>query len=188
MDSWDFDFKQEDVFANQQGVLSAHQENFVESIYQSRQRGGRQTILAFMVFLPALVIIGIIIEFRNQQDTFSNFLKDTGWVWLMMIGMFSLMLMISAASSVVVSRHARNRRISTTEGTASVYVGETYYRGGKYPRYELTLKKGMFRSRIFRFTSESAVRRFEAGKHYRVYYIKFYPLPIFLSAEELQFL
>lgn len=188
METWDFDFKQEDVFANQQGVLSARQETFVDTIYQARQRGARQTLLAFMVFLPALVIFGVIIEYRNQQDTLINFLNDTGWIWVMMIGLFSLMLMISAASSVYVSRNARNRRISIAEGTASVYVGEMQRYGRNYPRYELTLKRGMFRSRIFRFTSESVVRRFEAGKHYRVYYIKFYPLPIILSAEELQFL
>jgi hypothetical protein len=33
--------------------------------------------------------------------------------------------------------------------------------------------------------SETAVRQFESGKRYRVYYIKFYPLPIVLSAEEI---
>ena len=36
-----------------------------------------------------------------------------------------------------------------------------------------------------RFGSERPLWQFETGKYYRVYYIKFYPLPIILSAEEI---
>ena len=180
----DFHFSNEDVYANRFGKLTPQQEELVASIYYTRQRGAKQTIVTFIVFFFVLMVLGMGVEFNQREGTVSEFVDQNFPIFLMVIAGFAGLMIIAGLSTVLFSWDVRQRRISTVEGKASVYVGGGYARGA-YMRYELTLKKGLFRTGFFRFTSETAVRQFEDGKVYRVYYIKFYPLPIVLSAEEL---
>jgi hypothetical protein len=180
----DFHFSTEDVYANRFGKLTPQQEELVASIYSTRQQGAKQTIVTFIVFFFVLMVLGIGIEFNQREGTVSEFVDQNLPIFLMAVAGFTGLLVTAGIGTVLLSWDVRQRRISTVEGKASVYVGETYARG-TYMRYELTLKKGIFRTGFLRFTSETAVRQFEDGKVYRVYFIKFYPLPIVLSAEEV---
>jgi hypothetical protein len=183
--SADFHFTKQDAYANRFGKLTPQQEAVVMSIYQSRQRGAKQTVIPFIVFFFVLIILGVGVEFNQWEGTVSAFVQTTSPILLLVIVCFSAMLLVAGITTVLFSWDVRQRRISTVEGKASIYVGQAQSRGSVYMRYELTLKQGFFRSGFFRFNSETGVRQFEDGKQYRLYYIKFYPLPIVLSAEEV---
>ena len=102
-----------------------------------------------------------------------------------MIAIFLLILSISLVSNWIVSHDAKTRHISTIEGTAYPLVAEASFRGTRYMRYELRIKKGRLTRKLFRFSSERSPRQFTEGRTYRIYYINFYPFDIILSAEEL---
>jgi hypothetical protein len=182
MYSHDFYFTIRDVQANRQGKLTANQENLVESIYQFRQRGVRQTVIAFIILFVVMMVVGAGIELSKWEGTFNEFVNEMGPIFLMFSGIFAAMLTISAISGVLVAQDTKHRRISVAEGRATLFSGMIY---GRYMRYQLILSRGFFKTATFRFASEKPLRQFIEGRRYRVYYIKFYPLPIILSAEEL---
>jgi ABC-type uncharacterized transport system fused permease/ATPase subunit len=182
MFNYDFYFTRADANANREGRLTAQQESLVESIYQFRQRGARQTVIAFIVLFVVMMVTGAGIELSKWEGTLTDFVREMSPIFLMMAGIFAAMLTISAISGVLVAQDAKNRRISVAEGKARIFSGLIY---GRYMRHQLVLSRGFFRRAIFRFGSEKPLWQFETGKHYRVYYIKFYPLPIILSAEEI---
>jgi hypothetical protein len=182
MFNYDFYFTRADAITNREGRLTAQQENLVESIYQFRQRGARQTIIAFFILFLILMVIGGGIELSQWDSTFSDFVREVSPVFLIAIVMFTSMLTIGTLNHFFVSQDAKHRRISMAEGKARIFSGLIY---GRYMRHQLVLSRGFFRRAIFRFGSEKPLWQFETGKHYRVYYIKFYPLPIILSAEEI---
>jgi ABC-type uncharacterized transport system fused permease/ATPase subunit len=181
----DFHFTKEEIYANRYGKLTPSQEELINAIYQTRQHGAVQTIAVFIVFFVVLIVMGFGVEFNQWQGTVSDFIDRNAPIFLMVVSIFSLILIVGVISNFLVAQDVRRRRISTAEGKASVFVGQAWSRGNAYMRYELTLKNGFIRTGFFRFMSETAVRQFESGKRYRVYYIKFYPLPIVLSAEEI---
>jgi hypothetical protein len=182
MYSSEFYFTPADVSANRQGQLTAEQENLVASIHQFRQRGTRRTVIAFIVFFFVLMVIGAGIELSKWDGTLSDFGREMGPIFLMIAGIFAAILTIGAISSLIVAQDAKRRRVSVAEGKARIFSGIVY---GRYMRHQLILTQGMLPRTTFRFAAEPPLRQFKEGTRYRVYYIKFYPLPIILSAEEL---
>src|SRR5688572_20293838 len=98
MFNYDFYFTRADAIANREGRLTAQQENLVESIYQFRQRGARQTVIAFMVLFVVMMVVGAGIELSKWQGTFTGFVREMSPIFLMMAGIFAVMLTISAIS------------------------------------------------------------------------------------------
>jgi hypothetical protein len=180
----DYHFSKDDIYANRSGKLTPEQEDLVASIYQSRQRGANQTIIALIVFFFVLMVLGFGVEFNQWDGTVSEFVAKQSPIFLMVIGGFTGILTFSIIVNYVLGHDMRRRHIQIAEGAASIVVKQEYSKG-TYTRYELTLKKGLFRSQLFRFSSETALRQFQAGKHYRLYYMQYRPFPIVLSAEEL---
>jgi len=180
----DFHFTQDDIYANRYGKLTPEQEKVVAAIYQTRLQGARQTILVFITLFFVLMVFGMGVEFSQWEGAGSllDFLHEQGPIFVMISAGFFVLLLVVSLLSLIIAADAKRRHISTAEGVAQVFIGQSYARGS-YMRYELTLKQGLFRTGFFRFMSETALRQFEAGKRYRVYYIKFYPFPILLSAE-----
>jgi hypothetical protein len=157
----------------------------VSEVYQYRQAQARKTLLAFLIFLPILLIVGILIEFSKVEQSFQDFVATQGGVFLMIVGLFALLLTVSGAFTYIISLDAKRQRLTIAEGNVTVFNGVRWYRGTSYPTYELTLRQGLGRTK-FRFPNVSSLRYFESGKRYRLYYIKFYPFPLLLSAEVVE--
>ena len=173
-------YSEADLEANRQGLLTQDQFQIVEAVYQARQRGARQTYKLFAIWIPLLLIIGMVIEYNQSGKSLGEFLPNALPMTLM-IGIFLGILVFAAwLFGVINARDARDKRISVAEGEAQVVEKEAHTRGLNTMRYELRLN-----NRLFRFANHASIAHFEDGKSYRVYYIKFYPFPLMLSAEEV---
>lgn len=180
-----FDFNDADLAANRQGELTPQQDMLVESVYQARQKGARQTVIAFLIFFAILLLVGSAIEFSKSGQNVGSFISSTGGIYLFVIILFSIIVLINLLFTWHISQDAKKRHISTVEGVAQPLMAEAHYRGSSYMRYELRLKKGRLTRKLFRFPSERSVSHFTERKTYRIYYIGFYPFDIVLSAEEI---
>jgi hypothetical protein len=175
-----FAYTQADVEANRQGLLTPDQVYLVEAVYRARQRGARQTYLMFAIWIPVLIIVGIIIEYNQSGKSVADFLPSALPIVVAVSGGLALIMLLSWIFTTINARDARNKRISVAEGEAQVIEQEARTRGSSYMRYELRLG-----NRLFRFANHASIAHFEDGKTYRVYYIKYYPFPLMLSAEEI---
>ncbi|MBI1279306.1 MAG: hypothetical protein GC179_14355 [Anaerolineaceae bacterium] len=175
-----FAYTQADVEANRQGILTQDQFFIVESVYQARQSGVRQTYRLFALWIPLLIVIGFIIEYRQANQSLAEFLPYALQIAVIIGAGVGALMLISWVFTVRNARDARDKRISVAEGKAKVIEDEVHYRSRHYMRYELKLG-----NRLFRFANHSSIAHFEDGQSYRVYYIKYYPFPLMLSAEEL---
>ncbi len=180
-----FAYTHADVEANRQGLLTPDQDYLVDAVYQARQRGARQTYLMFAIWIPVLIIIGIIIEYNQSGKSVADFLPSALPIVVAVSGGLALLMLMSWIFTTINARDARNKRISVAEGEAQVIEQEARVRGSHYMRYELVLRKGALGKRFFRFANHASIAHFEVGKTYRVYYIKYYPFPLMLSAEEI---
>lgn len=180
---YEFEFDTEDLRANREGRLTPYQQQRVDAIHQTRQQGARRTVIAFLIFIPILLGVGLLNEYLEAEEAnFIDFLEVQLPIIGMMSGIFAVILGISAASQYVVSRAARQHRIIQAEGRAHlINLQSNWHR--RYPRYELHLRRSGLNHSIFRFTNARPLRYFREGERYRVYYIPYYPLPMLLSAE-----
>ena len=179
------DFDATDLQANREGRLTPRQRERVESIHASRQRGARWTLIAFLIFIPALLGVGLLNEYRQSNGVdISTFVQTQLPILGIMAGLFAVMLGISAFSQILVSGSARRQRITTAEGQAHIVNLEGNWKR-RYARYELHLRRSALNRTVIRFTTPHSLRYFQEGRRYRLYYIPYYPLPIVLSAEEI---
>lgn len=174
------DYTEADVEANRNGILTQDQFMIVESVYQARQQMARQTYRLFAIWIPLLMIVGFVIEYNQSGKSLGAFLPSAlPIVVLVGVGM-GILVLISWAFTMMNARDARDKRISVAEGEAHVIEKAAHSRGTSYMRYELRLG-----NRLFRFANHASIAHFEDGKAYRVYYIKYYPFPLMLSAETI---
>ncbi|MEP6987320.1 MAG: hypothetical protein ABI970_17075 [Chloroflexota bacterium] len=171
-------YSEADLEANRQGILTPDQFQIVEAVYQERERLARQTNKLFAIWLPLLVIVGFIIEYRQSGKSLGDFLPEALPIVIIVGVGIGILMAISAVFTAVNARDARNKRISVAEGEAHVLEKEARTRQSHYMRYELRLN-----GRLFRFANHASIAHFEDGTSYRVYYIKYYPFPLMLSAE-----
>jgi len=175
-----FAYSEADVEANRQGMLTEDQFMIVESVYQARQQMARQTYKLFAIWIPLLVIVGIVIEYNQSGKSIADFLPSALPIVVLVGAGIGVLVLISWTFTLMNARDARDKRISVAEGEAHVIEKEARTRGSTYMRYELRLG-----NRLFRFANHASIAHFEDGKFYRVYYIKYYPFPLMLSAEEV---
>lgn len=180
-----FAYTPADVEANRQGILTQDQFYVVESVYRARQQAARQTYRFFGIWIPLLLMVGGVIEYGRSGKDFGSFFSSSLPLLLMIGVLLAIMMLGSWAISAVNARDARDKRISVAEGEAQVIEKEAYHRHTHYMRYELVLRKGALNKQLFRFANHASIAHFEDGKTYRVYYIKYYPFPLMLSAEQL---
>ena len=173
-------YSQADLEANRQGLLTPDQFQIVEEVYQARQRGARQTYKLFAIWIPLLLIVGMVIEYTQSGKSLGTFLPGALPMVIIIGGFLALLVLIAWLFSTINARDAHDKRISVAEGEAQVVEKEAHSRGSSYMRYELRLG-----NHLFRFANYASIAHFEDGKRYRVYYIKFYPFPLMLSAEDM---
>lgn len=174
-------YSEADLEANRQGMLTEDQFQIVEAVYQTRERMARQTYKLFAIWIPLLLIVGLVIEYKQSNKSVGEFLASALPIVLMVGGFLALLVFIAWLFGTINARDARDKRISVAEGKAHVLEKEARTRQSHYMRYELRLN-----GRLFRFANHASIAHFEDGKSYRVYYIKYYPFPLMLSAEEVQ--
>ena len=171
-------YSETDLEANRQGLLTPDQFQIVEAVYQARQRMARQTYKLFAIWIPLLLIVGIIIEYNQSGKSLGEFLPGALPMVVIIGGVLGILVVIAWLFSTINARDARDKRISVAAGEAHVLEKVAHNRGSSYMRYELTLN-----GRLFRFANHASIAHFEDGKRYRLYYIKYYPFPLMLSAE-----
>jgi hypothetical protein len=172
-------YSEADLEANRQGWLTQDQFEIVEAVYQVRRQMARQTYKLFALWIPLLLIVGIVIEYNQSGKSLGEFLPGALPIIALVGGLLALLMLIVWLFTALNARDARDKRISVAEGEAYVTEKEAHTRGaGSYMRYELRLN-----GRLFRFANHESIAHFEGGKRYRVYYIKYYPFPLMLSAE-----
>jgi hypothetical protein len=175
-----FAYTESDLEANRQGMLTQDQFYIVESVYQARQNISRQTYKLFAIWIPLLLIVGFVIEYSQSGKSLGEFLPSALPI-LLAVGIgLAVLILISVALTAINARDARDKRISVAEGEAQVIEKEARNKATTTMRYELRLN-----GRLFRFANHASIAHFEDGKSYRVYYVKFYPFPLMLSAEEM---
>ncbi len=171
-------YSEADLEANRQGMLTPDQFQIVEAVYQARQRGANQTYKLFAIWIPLLLIVGMVIEYNQSGKSPGAFLPGALPMMLVIGGFMALLVFVAWLFGTINARDARDKRISVAEGKAQVLEKEAHSRGSSSMRYELRLN-----GRLFRFANHASIAHFEDGKSYRVYYIKYYPFPLMLSAE-----
>lgn len=181
-----FNFTPEDLAANREGIITERQRDIVDAWREQFTKGSKYMVLLYLTFFPILVLISMGVQYRNEGKGIDDFLNSQDWlIFLVVILMITGMLVFSYGMTYLLQWDAIYKRLSVVEGTASPFIGEGFYRGGRYKRYELTLKNGRFRKKLFRFMHEKQAKAFYKGVPYRVYYVKMTPFDIILSAERL---
>lgn len=174
-------FDERDVQANRQGLLTPEQTQRVEMIYTARQRGARQMFWGLALSIALLIVISGVMALAESGEAFAGIVPGL----ILTAGMMAVVVSGVSVFSAVSARDARDKRISTVEGVVKLAERPFNTRYTRSMRYEVRLRKGMFGRHRFRFANRDALRYFEAGETYRLYYIKYYPFPIVLSAERV---
>src|SRR5689334_12057069 len=124
-----FAYTEADVEANRQGMLTQDQFYVVESVYQARQSMARQTYKLFAIWIPLLMIVGFVIEYRQSGESFGDFLPGALPIILAVGVGIAVLILISAAFTAINARDARDKRVSMAEGEAHVIEKEAHSRG-----------------------------------------------------------
>lgn len=178
-------FDPEDVYANRDGNLTPRQKKHVDSILHVRRANTRWTVIAFLIFIPSLIGFGILNEYQQvEESSLLAFLQTQLPLVCMLSGLFTITFGGSAIMNYAVSGSARLYRVSEAQGRAHIISITNEWRP-RYSRYELHLRQHGLNRSIFRFGDPNALKYFKEGQAYRVYYVEYYPLPIVLSAEEI---
>lgn len=181
-----FDFTPEDLAANRAGTMTPRQVEKLEAHWQMMTRGSRVMMVFYLVGFPVLILISLVVQYYNEGKSLADFFGSSDvFIFLGIVGMLCFLLVFAAAVTRFQLRHMRLQRLNIAEGVAHPFIGTGYYRGGKYMRYELKLKGGKPRQKLFRFSDEKQAKAFRQGEVYRIYYVKMTPFDIILSAEKM---
>src|SRR5258706_6995995 len=88
-------YSEADLEANRQGLLTKDQFQIVEVVYQTRQRMARQTYKLFAIWIPLLLIVGMILEYKQSDKSLSAFLRDALPI-VVVVGAFLVGLVVIA--------------------------------------------------------------------------------------------
>ena len=164
-------FTSADLRANQQGRLTESQRDLAQSKYRSYVRNGLIALLVMWLIFTALLVGSLIAQGSQPED-----MRVLPYV----IGAMTAIFVLVGIGSLWHGRDLRDGRVRSVEGVAKTKVA-TYQ--GRYSRstgYELTIG-----GQKFRLISQMELAAFQNGSHYRVYYIRYAPLHVLLSAESL---
>lgn len=179
------EFTERDLEANQQGLLSEFQQKRLDADVDMIRRQGKTTIKFFGIFFVFIVVVGLISEYNNAHGDLEKLFSRSNLTGFAIAGvLFTFLLVVGVVSNWWSVRSLSRASIRTVEGIAHVVTGTVSSRGGRYPVYNVEIRRGMFSKTIFRFQNDASLRYFTEGRPYRVYYLK-YVLPVALSAEEL---
>src|SRR3978361_491031 len=113
-------YSEADLDANRQGILTEDQFQIVEAVYQTRERMARQTYKLFAIWIPLLLIVGMVIEYKQSGKSLGDFLLSALPI-VTIIGVFlALLVFVAWLFGTINARDARNKRISVAEGEAHV--------------------------------------------------------------------
>ena len=164
-------FSLDDLNANRENRLTDHQRLLVRSKQRAYVHNGSIALGVMWAIFVALMIGSVIGQGAKPED-----MRVLPYVLLAMTIIFALVLLFSR----LYARDLMAGRISSVEGRADpreVQYQSRYSRGISYQ-----LRIG---GRRFLMVSKLELSAFETGARYRVYYIRYAPLHVLLSAEAL---
>ncbi|HVU10550.1 MAG TPA: hypothetical protein VHD90_04700 [Phototrophicaceae bacterium] len=164
-------FTADDLRANQQGKLAERQREIARHKYRASVSNG---IRGLLIFWLAFVVLLVVIQLSAGTQP-----QDKQAFVYVFVGI-TLILFLIAGISLLQGRDLRAGRVFSVEGVAQTRVVQYRSRYGSSTGYEL-LVGGL----KFRLDSREELAGFENGLHYRVYYIRYAPLHVLLSAEAL---
>jgi hypothetical protein len=176
-DALKFTLQERDL--NRVGKLSPEQKARIENEDRKRRRNAVQTIVLYTLFFGGIEVVSYVTQGASRDRT-----TLPGMLGVFVL-VFSLLLVFCLPSFIWFGRDVRREMISVIEGAADPQIGFTLSPGRRIPYYKLAIHAAQLQRRLFRFTTPRPVKAFQKGERYRVYYIKYYPLDIVLSAEKL---
>ncbi len=164
-------FTPDDLRANQERRLTDDQRVLVCSKRRSYVRNGGIALALMWAIFMLLMIVSVIAQGLKPQDL---------RVLPFALGFITLIFGSVGIGGRIYARDLIREHISAVDGRATTKVARYVSRYGSGVNYELRIGR-----RKFLLTSESELSAFETGALYRVYYIRYAPLHILLSAEAL---
>lgn len=183
----DLKFTDADLKANRSGYLTENQRAEVQSTLAYYGQVGKRTMWGFALIIPVLMGIGLLIESNNSAIPMTAWLPGYA---IFSAAIFAFVMAASAFGRFNTYRRGRDAReelISQVEGIVKLKIAprSTWNR---YPSFSLSvINRGGMGLTVFRFSSEKFAKYFVEGERYRVYYLRFPPLHIALSAEPLRY-
>jgi hypothetical protein len=174
-----FDFNENDLQLNQQGIVGESQKQALDSSRKARMFSMVAYIVMFVLFLLVCLGIGISLLINREGST-----TRLAIIFAMMVAM--LFVGGGSANFYFRSRDVLTRKVSQMEGTAKLYTRQ--YNAALSGLGYTNLGTGWFiklGSKEFRLLTAEQYEAFQEGKSYRIYYVKNYPIDVILSAEAL---
>lgn len=168
-------YDKDEIALNQQGLFSERQQKRIAQTMRFRRMGWQCAAFAFAATALFLFAMPLLSEDMPITRDF--------WLGLaVVIGVITLAFGASRVHEYFRSADLRHMKMSVVEGEATSLTRQIHMKGGsKLPRYEL-----MIGDVNFYVPDAKTLAFFEAGVRYRVYYIKYPPPQILLSAEVVQ--
>lgn len=172
-------FTPEDLAANRTGSLSERQRGEVAYYQRIYVRNGRFVMLIMWVGFALLIVGSQVLPLLSGSKTIDSFNAELPYVGLALL-ILSALVGFALLWSVFSGRDLMNRTISSAEGQAQVRVRPIAMRYRTYLRCEVKIG-----GRTFLLADQNQFDAFVDGVSYRVYYIRYRPLHVILSAEVL---
>jgi hypothetical protein len=172
-------FSLEDLATNRSGLLTERQQQEVAYRQRIYVRHGRFVILIMWVGFTLLIVGSQIVQFLSGSKTLDSFNAELPYVGLALL-ILSGIVGFAFLWSIVSGRDLTNGTISSVEGQARVRVRPIAMRYRTYMRCEVKIGR-----RTFLQADENQFDAFVDGVSYRVFYIRYRPLHVILSAELL---
>jgi hypothetical protein len=164
-------FSAEDVIANRERRLTDDQWVLVRSKQRAYVRKGTIGLVVMWAIFTVLMIVAVVAQGAKPQD-----LRVLPYA----LGFNTLMFGAVGVGGRIYARDLVSGKISSADGRAVTKKVKYQARYGSGFNYELRIGR-----RKFLMNSERDLKAFETGVLYRVYYVRYAPLHIILSAEAL---
>jgi hypothetical protein len=172
-------FTPDDLVANRTGSLTERQKLEVASRQRIYVRNGRfVTLIMWLVFVLLIVASQVVplISGNKTMESFNHELPYIGLALLILSGIVGFALLWG----VISGRDLTSGKISSVEGKARVRIRRLPGRYRDYPRCEVKIS-----GRTFLLPDQNQFDAFMDGVDYRVFYVRYRPLHVILSAEVL---
>lgn len=172
-------FTPEDLAANRNGRLTERQQQDVAYRQRVYVRNGRIMLLVMWVGFVLLIAGSQVVALLSGSTTMERLTADLPYLGLAVLILSSL-IGFGFLWSVFSGRDLMNGKISSVEGQARVRMRRLPGRYRNYPRCEVKIG-----GRTFLLVDQNLFDAFVDGVRYRVFYIRYRPLHVILSAEVL---
>lgn len=175
-----FNFTPDDLRANRAGTLTPRQEELLENFLSGRQKSILRMFIVYLVGFSLLIFISLLAPVALGNRELDSLIAKDLPIFVLVITTLCGIITFDWILDRWLMRDVTNKKMRKAEGIAS--VKSRVIPGGAEPYTDYYLFLGQTR---FHFSYPGQAQAFEDGQHYRIYYVKNYPVPFILSVERL---